>query len=62
MKKVSVLTWLKGKKTYIGIAAGVVYSVAIQLGYVASEEAIWTVIVAWTGIAFRLAQKGPDQQ
>lgn len=49
--------WLEGKKTYIGIAAGAVYSVLIALGYVESNELVWTAIGTYTGISFRLALK-----
>ena len=49
--------YLKGKKTYIGIAVGIIYSVGIYFGIVASNELIWTAIAGWTGIAFRLAVK-----
>ena len=51
-----LVTWLDGKKTYIGIAAGVVYSVLIALNVVQSDELVWTAIAGWTGVAFRLAQ------
>lgn len=46
---------LNGRKTIIGILAGAVYSVLISLGYVESNEMIWTLIATWTGISFRLA-------
>jgi hypothetical protein len=52
-----VIDFLKGKKTYIGIGIGVVYSVLIYLGVVESNEVIWTAIVGYTGVAFRLAVK-----
>ena len=55
MKK--VLDFLDGNKTYIGIGVGVVYSVLIALGVVPSNELIWSAIVAWTGVSFRLALK-----
>lgn len=48
--------FLNGKKTYIGIAAGAVYSVLIALNVVPSNELVWTLIVGWTGVSFRLAQ------
>jgi hypothetical protein len=55
MKKVQ--DFLNGKKVYLGIGAGVVYSVLIYLGVVESNELIWTALVGWTGVAFRLAVK-----
>lgn len=55
MEKIKSL--LDGKKTYLGIAAGVIYSVAIYLGYVKSDELIWTAIVGFTGVSLRLSVK-----
>jgi len=55
MKK--IVNFLSGKKTYIGIALGVVYSVLVALNIVESNEVIWAAIVGWTGISFRLALK-----
>ena len=52
-----VINFLNGKKAYIGIGIGVLYSVLIYLGIVESNEIIWTAIVGWTGVAFRLAVK-----
>lgn len=52
-----IISALEGKKTYIGIGAGVVYSILIQLGLVESNETVWTAILGWTGVAFRLAAK-----
>lgn len=46
-----MLTWFSGKKTYMGFAAVVVYSALIQFAGVGSEEAIWGLIVAWTGVS-----------
>lgn len=51
-----LLTYLDGKKTYIGIAVGAVYSVLIATGVVESNELVWTAIAGWTGVSFRLAQ------
>jgi len=51
-----LIDWLDGKKTYIGIFLGVVYSVLIALNVVESNELVWTAIVGWTGVSFRLAQ------
>ena len=56
MKK--VLEFLKGKKTFIGVGLGVIYSVLIWAGVVESNEMVWTAIVGWTGVSFRLAQSG----
>ena len=54
------MDWLKGKKTIIGcVAAGVL--VAIHgMGYVDDQTAqmIAAAILAWTGIALRLAVGG----
>lgn len=55
MKK--ILNFLNGKKTILGILVGAIYSIAISLGWVDNNEYIWTAIVAWTGVSFRLAQK-----
>mgnify|MGYP001596124388 FL=1 len=52
-----IVAFLAGKKTYIGIAAGVTYSVLIYFKVVESNELVWSAILAWTGIAFRLAVK-----
>jgi len=52
-----VKAFLEGKKSYIGIGLGVVYSVLIALNVVPSNELIWTAIVGWTGVSFRLALK-----
>lgn len=51
-----LVNWLDGKKTYIGILLGVVYSVLIALNVVESNELVWAAIVGWTGVSFRLAQ------
>ena len=48
---------LEGKKTYIGIVAAAVYSVLITAGVVDSDELVWTVILAWTGVSLRAAVK-----
>lgn len=50
-----LLTFLSGKKTYIGLALGTIYSLLIALGVVESNEFVWTLIVGWTGVSFRLA-------
>lgn len=53
MKK--IVNKLDGKKTFVGIVAGAVYSVLIATGVVESNELVWTLIATWTGISFRLA-------
>ena len=50
-----VIAYLSGKKTYIGVVASAVYLVAIQAGWVDSNEYVWGVIVAWTGVSLRAA-------
>jgi hypothetical protein len=50
-----IVNYLYGKKTYIGIAVGIIYSVLIALEVVESNELIWAAIVGWTGVSFRLA-------
>lgn len=52
-----VISYLDGKKTYIGIGLGVIYSVLIYLNVVESNELIWTAIAGYTGVALRLAVK-----
>ena len=47
--------FLDGRKTYIGITIGVIYSVLIYFGIVPNNQIVWTIIGAWTGVAFRLA-------
>jgi hypothetical protein len=50
-----VRRWLKGKKTYLGLAAGSVYAGLIALGVAESNEWVWIIIGTWTGAAFRSA-------
>jgi hypothetical protein len=52
-----VIDWLSGRKTFIGIVLGAVYSVLISVGVLESDEIVWTILLAWTGISFRLAVK-----
>jgi hypothetical protein len=52
-----VIKFLDGKKVYIGIGTGVVYSVLVYFGVVESNELVWAAIAGWTGVAFRLAVK-----
>ena len=47
--------FLDGKKTYIGIVAAAVYSILITAGIVCSDELVWTIIAAWTGVSLRSA-------
>ena len=51
-----VWTFLEGKKTYIGIALGAIYQILITSGVVESETVIWTAILTWTGVSFRMAK------
>jgi len=53
MKK--FLNWLNGKKTIIGIIAAASYSTLTYLAIVPTNELVWTLIAAWTGVSFRLA-------
>ena len=46
-----MLSLLSGKKTYIGFIAFVAYAIAIQFFGVPSDEAVWGIIVAWTGVS-----------
>lgn len=50
-----LVTFLNGKKTYVGLILGTIYSLLIALGVVESNEFVWTLIVTWTGVSFRLA-------
>ena len=47
--------FLNGKKTYIGILAGAIYSILISSGAVENSETVWTLILTWTGVSFRAA-------
>lgn len=51
----NLLNYLNGKKTIIGILAGAIYSVLITFGVVPDNPMVWTLIVGWTGISYRLA-------
>ena len=56
MKKiVAIINWLDGKKTFISIIIGAVYSVLIATNVVPSNEYVWTAIATITGVSFRLA-------
>lgn len=48
------LTWFDGKKTIIGIIVGAIYSVLISLGYAPYSDVAWTMIIAYTGVAFKI--------
>ena len=49
------MEYLSGKKTYIGLVAGFLYSVLIQMQVVESNDAIWGLIALYTGASFRAA-------
>lgn len=49
-------SFLNGKKTFIGITAGVIYSILIYIHQVPNNQMVWTAIGGWTGVSFRLAQ------
>lgn len=53
MKKLN--DFLNGRKTIIGILLGAIYSVLIATNVVRSDEMVWTAILTFTGISFRLA-------
>lgn len=53
----TIISRLAGRKTYIGIAAACVYSAAIYLGVVESNELVWTAILGYTGVSLRMAVK-----
>jgi hypothetical protein len=50
-----MITWLKGKKTFIGITVGAIYSLLIYLNAVHNNQLVWTLIATWTGVSTRLA-------
>jgi hypothetical protein len=52
-----VISFLEGKKTYIGVGLSAAYSVAIYFGLVESNEIIWAALLGWTGVSFRMAVK-----
>ena len=58
-----ITSFLSGYKTYIGIAASLVYAALISLGTVESEEMVWAVILAWTGFSLRagISKSGPEE-
>jgi len=47
--------WLDGKKTYIGFAAVAIYSALIYAGATDSNDLVWGLITAWTGVSLRAA-------
>jgi len=51
------LDFLDGKKTFIGIGVGVVYSLLVTFNVVPNSEAVWGLIAAFTGVSYRLALK-----
>lgn len=50
-----IVNYLNGKKTYIGILAGAIYSILVSAGVVENSEMVWTLILTWTGVSFRAA-------
>lgn len=50
-----LVKWLDGKKTYIGIAFGVIYSLGIYFNLVPNNNFVWTVIAGWTGVSANVA-------
>lgn len=50
-----MLEKLSGYKTYLGIGAGLGYLIAIQYFGVDSNETVWGLIAAWTGVSIRNA-------
>jgi len=50
-----MFNFLDGYKTYIGIAAGILYGLLIYFQVVANEELVWGVITAWTGVSVNMA-------
>ena len=51
----ALFAWLKGKKTYIGVTVGALYSAAVILKVLPNDAWVWTLIATWTGVAFRSA-------
>ena len=53
----SLLNFLDGKKSYIGILAGAVVYFCDGMGWIADTTVVTTyaIITAWTGVAFRKA-------
>lgn len=47
------LNWLNGKKTYIGIIAATLFSLAVSEGWIALDDWEWlaVLIAGWTGVA-----------
>lgn len=50
-----LVQWLEGKKTYLGVAAGVAYSLLVYYKVAADNQLVWTLIAGWTGVSARLA-------
>lgn len=50
-----IIAFLNGRKTYIGIAAGALYSVLIHYHKLNDNTMVWTAIATWTGVSARLA-------
>lgn len=52
-----LLRLLEGKKTYLGIIASAIYSILIYSGVCESNDLVWTAILTYTGVSFRMAIK-----
>ena len=52
-----MLDALKGYKTVIGFVVSAAYLVGIEMGWVDSNEAIWGLIILWTGVSLRMGMK-----
>jgi hypothetical protein len=52
-----MLNALKGYKSIIGFAVSAAYLIAIELGYLDSNEAVWGLIILWTGVSLRMGMK-----
>lgn len=50
-----IISYLEGKKTYIGIGLGVIYGLLVHFGIVPQSEIVWGALATWTGVSVRLA-------
>lgn len=51
----TMLEWLNGKKTYIGLIAAGLFGIAMSAGWIEwnpTTQAIATIIGTWTGVGF----------
>ena len=46
-----IVEFISGKKTYIGIVAGIVYSVLVYFNVVPYNQMVVTIITGWTGVS-----------